>query len=122
MKKEKDIIDFSKVPCIYWSKTAKISYLQRRVIVYSIMYYEFNESCVSDAVYDGISKQLVRLQKEATEDEFKRTTYYYAMYDFEGSTGYYICSRLTKQDKEHLKRIAEFVLRLWRKERDQNTK
>ena len=48
------MIDFSKMPCIYWSDSTKISYLQRRIIVYSIMYYEQNESCVPDKYYDSI--------------------------------------------------------------------
>ena len=73
------MIDFSKMPCIYWSDSTKISYLQRRIIVYSIMYYEQNESCVSDQYYDSISHQLVELQRTCDPAEFRRSTYYYAM-------------------------------------------
>lgn len=100
------MIDFSKCPCIYWSDTTKISYLQRRIIVYSIMYYELNESCVSDREYDSISKQLVELQKQASEKDFEKSQYYYAMHDFDGSTGFDIPSRLTKKDREYLTHIA----------------
>lgn len=100
------MIDFSKMPCIYWSDTTKISYLQRRIIIYSIMYYEHNESCVTDKEYDSISRQLVELQKRATREEFEKSTYYYAMYDFDGSTGFDIPSRLNKKDREYLTHLA----------------
>lgn len=108
------MIDFSKMPCIYWSDSAKISYLQRRIIVYSIMYYEQNESCVSDKYYDSLSYQLVDLQKSCDVEEFKKSTYYYAMYDFDGSTGFDIPSRLTKHDLKYLTNIASHVYKQWK--------
>ena len=108
------MIDFSNVPCIYWSNSTKISYLQRRIIIYSIMYYEYNESCVSDAYYDSISYQLVELQKSSSLEEFKKSTYYYAMHDFDGSTGFDIPSRLTKEDHEYLTHLAGIVYRHWK--------
>lgn len=110
------MIDFSKAPCIYWSNTTKISYLQRRIIVYSIMYYEHDESCVSDREYDSISHQLVALQKQATKEELEKSTYYYAMHDFDGSTGFDIPSRLTKDDKRHLMHIATIVHDQWQRD------
>lgn len=39
-----------------WSNTSKISHLQRRILIYSIAYYEYSESIVSDVIYDVISK------------------------------------------------------------------
>ena len=108
------MIDFSKMPCVYWSDSTKVSYLQRRIIVYSIMYYEHDESCVSDAYYDGLSRQLVALQKACDIKEFKKSAYYYAMYDFDGSTGFDIPSRLTKHDREYLTNIASHVYSQWK--------
>ena len=110
------MIDFSKAPCIYWSDSTKISYLQRRIIIWSIMYYEHNESCVSDFMYDSVSHQLVDLQKKASKEEFKKSTYYYAMHDFDGSTGFDIPSRLTKKDRQYLTHIANVIHQQWRKE------
>lgn len=78
------------------------------------MYYEFDESCVPDSVYDGIAHQLVRLQRSVPLDEFKRSRYYYAMYDFDGSTGFDIPSRLTKEDYEHLWKVATMVYGQWK--------
>lgn len=108
------MVNFDKMPCIYWSTATKISHLQRRIILYSIMYYEHDESCVSDSFYDEISHQLVELMKICDPEEFKKTTYYYAMHDFDGSTGFYIYSRLTKQDKEYLSHLASFIHNQWK--------
>lgn len=108
-----DGIDFSHMPCIYWSNKTKISYLQRRVIVYSIMYYELSESCVSDKQFDAIAYQLVDLQKQDPESH-KQSQYYYAMYDFDGSTGFDIPCRLTEHDREYLTQIAAWVQKKWR--------
>ena len=113
-------IRFDTMPSIYWDLSTKISYLQRRIIVYSIMYYEQDESCITDAQYDGISRQLVRLMGEASQEEMKRTRYYYAMHDFDGSTGFDIPHRLIPSDYEHCRNIAMHVLEQWRRWRKEN--
>lgn len=82
--------------------------------MYSIMYYEQDESCVSDRQYDAISYQLVHLQSSVPEAEWKKSMYYYAMYDFDGSTGFDIPSRLTKKDREYLTNIATMVYKQWK--------
>lgn len=110
----KAMISFDKMPCLYWSDSTKIGYLQRRIIVYSIMYYEQNESCVSDAYYDSISRQLVEMMQTVPFEELRKSMYYYAMYDFDGSTGFDIPSRLTKYDREYLGYIAATVHQSWK--------
>lgn len=100
------MINFDICPGVYWSNSTKISYLQRRIIVWSIMYYECGKSCVPDVVYDSVSRQLVELQKKASKEEWEKSEYYYAMHDFDGSTGFDIPSRLTKKDREYLTNIA----------------
>ena len=111
------MIDFSKMPCVYWSDVTKISYLQRRIIVYSIMYYENDESCISDGEYDSISRQLMDLKKKASKEDWEKSTYYYAMHDFDGSTGFDIPSRLTKKDRKYLTRLANTIHKQWKKEK-----
>lgn len=105
-----DAIRFDKMPCVYWSESTKISYLQRRVIVYSIMYYELNESCVSDDYYEAVVQQLLQMQSQASSDVLEKTRYNYAMYDFDGSTGFHLFGRLNKSDKKYLLGIAKAVL------------
>lgn len=82
------------------------------------MYYEYDENCISDYEYDSVSHKLVELQKQASKEELKRSTYYYAMHDFDGSTGFDIPSRLTKEDRQHLENIIKIVYKQWRKERN----
>lgn len=109
-------IRFDTMPSVYWDVSAKIGYLQRRIIVYSIMYYECNESCITDAQYDGISRQLADMMRSASTADLQRTRYYYAMHDFDGSTGFDIPHRLTPEDYEYCRNIAMHVLEQWRKE------
>jgi hypothetical protein len=94
----------------YWSEKQKISYLQRRIIVHSVLYYELDSSIITDARFDDLCKQLVNLQKLSKESEFKRSTYYYAMYDFDGSTGFNLYSRLKDNDRRYLMIIAHQLL------------
>lgn len=110
-------IDFTKMPCVYWSDATKVSYLQRRVIVYSLMYYRLNESCISDADYESVVKQLVELQGSIDHKEFQKTAYYYVMHDFKGSTGFDLYYRLKSNDRNYLMGIAKQVLKQWRKDR-----
>ena len=58
-----------------WDNATRISYLQRRVIVYSILYYEMSTSVISDIQFDTISRQLVALMQSSTEEECEASTY-----------------------------------------------
>ena len=113
----KAMISFDKMPCLYWRDATKLSYLQRRIIVHSILYYEMDSSVINDKQFDVLCQQLVQMQKEADFAEFRKSTYYYVMHDFDGSTGFYLYGRLTKYDKEYLSQIAGNVSRSFK---DQN--
>lgn len=112
-----DVLTFSHMPCKYWSKTTKMSHLQRRIIIYSLMYYEYDDSCVSDKAYDDISHQLVRLMKNSSKEENEATMYWYAFYDFDGSTGFDIPSRLNQSDKRYLKQLVDMLYSIKEKRR-----
>ena len=86
------------------------------------MYYEYDESCVPDSVYDSVSRQLVELQKQASKEEFEKSTYYYAMHDFNGSTGFDIPSRLTKEDRKYLESIVNMVYNQWKRQQKEKSK
>ena len=92
----------------YWSNKLKMSALQRWVLVHSIIYYELDNSVVSDKMFDDNAKQLVRMQNEFS-DEANDTDYWYVFYDFDGSTGFDLFDRLNKKDKEWLMHIAQHV-------------
>ncbi len=105
------MINFDQMPFIYWNDVTKISYLQRHVIIHSLLYYELNESVISDKEFDSISKQLVKMQRDVSREDFQNSQYYYCLKDFDGSTGFYIKSKLNKKDRKRLFQISAIVLR-----------
>lgn len=90
-----------------WNKITCINYLQRKIILNCIAYYELNTNRLTDKQYDELSKQLVELQKDI---DINDTQYGYIFYDFDGTTGFDLYHRLNKQDKEYLMNIAIHVL------------
>lgn len=93
----------------YWSDKWRIDWLQRYIIIHSIIYYELNSSVIDDKKWDTVARQLVRLQ-EQNKEEAKKSMYWYAFYDFDASTGFHIYDRLNKKDKEYISKIASHVL------------
>lgn len=93
----------------YWSNKLRISTLQRWVIVQSIIYYELNNSLVSDKVFDSNAKQLVQMQNDFP-NEAKESQYWYVFNDFDGTTGFDLYQRLKKKDKLYLMHLARHAL------------
>lgn len=104
------MIDFDVMPCKYWSDQTKISFLQRRILVYSIQYYKLSETVISDKEYDSISRQLLQLQKTASKEDREGSQYWYVFNDFDANTGFDLYDRLTEKDQDYLTKIAAFVL------------
>ena len=92
-----------------WDKITCINFLQRKIILNAIAYYELDSPKLSDKEYDELSKQLVELQKDI---DIQQTQYGYVMYDFDGTTGFDLYSRLNEVDKRYLMQIARHVLGL----------
>lgn len=109
------MVDFNKAPCIYWSNKLKCEYLQRFVLVHSIIYYELNSSIISDKRFDDAARQLISLSKET--DNYNDTEYYYCFKDFTGETGFYLYDHLNEKDKTYLLGIAKLVLEKYKKEK-----
>ena len=89
-----------------WDKITCINFLQRKIIINAILYYELNTSPLSDKEYDELSRQLVGLQKDI---DIQQTQYGYVMYDFDGTTGFDLYSRLNEHDKKYLMSIARMA-------------
>lgn len=91
-----------------WSLESKVNFLQRKILLNSIAYYNFDESFIEDSYYDSLCKQLVILQEEfaKTGDIKTDTTYGYVYFDFDGSTGFHLYERLETTDKIYLDMIA----------------
>ena len=89
-----------------WDKITCINFLQRKIILNAIAYYELDSSRLSDREYDELSRQLVELQKDI---DIQKTQYGYVMYDFDGTTGFDLYSRLNEKDKRYLMQIAGYI-------------
>lgn len=102
-------IDFSHNP--YMTNAARLSYLQRRVLVHCILYYEMYAPVISDDGYTELAQQLVQQVEASSQQECEKSRYWYCMSDFDASTGYDLYERLSESDKEHLSEIANAVRR-----------
>lgn len=114
------MLNFNKMPFIYWNDIVKASYLQRQILVHSILYYQMNENVISDSEFDSISKQLVRLRNRMDDSDYQKTNYYYCFQDFDASTGFYLYDALNARDKKYLSKIARQVLLQYKKEGGQS--
>lgn len=110
----------SYLPTRYWNDKTRIEYIQRRIIVFSIMYYELSESPLDDKQYDSIAYQLVEYMNTTPKEILEQTKYWYVFYDFDGSTGFYLQYRLTEEDKDYLHKIAQQVKKQWKGESKTN--
>lgn len=89
----------------------KIDFLQRVVLIHSYLYYERDTTLWSDKKYDEVVKQLTIIQKQKTEQWIKQNTQYgYCFYDFDGTTGFDLWSRLKEEDRLLIKAIAEHII------------
>ena len=93
-----------------WDMVTQISFLQRRVIVACIAYYELDATVISDTDYKELAEQLVEYQRRYKEDA-EKSTYWYVMNDFCVSTGFDIYDKLNEHDKEYLTLIASHVIK-----------
>lgn len=100
-------INFDDVPKVYWSNKTKMEFLQRRIIVASIQYYELSKTVITDKQFDGISHQLVELMNESPK-EFKKTRYYYCFKEFDGSTGFYLPGMLNRTNENNPGGMSDF--------------
>lgn len=94
-----------------WDKKTCIDFLQRKIILNCIAYYELNTNKLSDKEYDELSKQLVRMQNELSPEHIMETQYGYVFYDFDGSTGFDLYHRLNEHDRQYLLQLANVMLR-----------
>lgn len=96
----------------HWNLLTKINFLQRKILLNSIAYYEYDAYTVDDHFYDSICRQLVALQEMYTDEtngrDFARDSEYgYVFYDFTGETGFHLCGRLEPNDRYVLEMITQ---------------
>lgn len=64
----------------------KIKQRRLQLLIHSCIYYELNDSIISDATWSKWARELVELQKKYPE-ESSHTTLFLEFKDFDGSTG-----------------------------------
>jgi len=76
----------------------KINLLERWILFHSYLYYEKNESVVSDYMYDNnahiLYKAMVKYPKA-----FKASRYYKFFKDYDGNTGMHLVDKIKKSKK-----------------------
>ena len=87
-----------------WDELTCINYMQRKIIITSIIYYEMDNNMMSDRDYDLMCKQCCEMMKSCSEVESSQ--YYYIFYDFDGTTGFHLKDRLNEKDKKYLYHLA----------------
>lgn len=90
----------------YWSIKTRIEYIQRKIIICCIVYYQLNSTIMTDNEYTIICKQLKQMMNETDISIVKQTKYYYCFKDFDVSTGFDIYNKLNKTDKKYLYDIS----------------
>lgn len=83
-----------------------MSWLQRFIIVHSVIYYELNDNAISDQVYDAKAKELVELKNR--HPELWKETEYYKQFgdDYNGSTGFTLFYDLDEHQREIIMSIV----------------
>ena len=96
----------------YLSDIHKVNFLQRAIILHSYLYYEMDNSVVSDKEFDSICKQYLEMVKEYDEEYIVvNSEYGYVFFDFDGSTGFHLWDRLIKKDKDKIELIAHGIIK-----------
>lgn len=93
----------------------RCSFLQRKIIINSIIYYELDENLMSDQQFDKMCRNL--LKGIQYTKNYERSDYFYVFYDFDGSTGFHLYHRLEDDDKEYLMHLAKHVLKIAKSKR-----
>lgn len=97
------------------SNLERCSFLQRKIILHSIIYYELNDNIISDQKFDRMCRTLLK-GIQHTKD-YHRSDYFYVFYDFDGSTGFNLYHRLEEDDKQYLMHLAQLILTMAKGER-----
>ena len=83
-----------------WTLKDKIEFLQRKILLNSMAYYNHDVNFLSDQEYDSISRQLVTLHEEY--GDIWDTQYGYVFDGFDGSTGFDLYYALNDHDQVYL--------------------
>ena len=91
------------------SITDQLDWLCRKIIIHSIIYYDYNTNIISDPDYDKLARQLERLVNE-NRDEINNCYYYECLKDYTAATGFDLKDRLEDKHRKYLEHLAGMFL------------
>lgn len=102
----------------HFTTVDKLNRLQRMVLLHSIIYYDMNESVISDDFYNRLTRLLARkVERYKGTKTFAKTMYAYVFDDYtNGSTGFDLSKKLNKHDREYLEILASHVIKHYKDE------
>jgi len=86
----------------------EINRLQTAIIITSHAYYELSRSLMTDFKYDLITKNYLELIKGV---DISTTKYAEAFYDFDGSTGFDLFSKLSSNTKMTIRILTQRMVK-----------
>lgn len=91
------------------SITDRLDWLCRKIIIHSIIYYDYNTNIISDPDYDKLARQLERLVNE-NRDKISNCYYYECLKDYTAATGFDLKDRLEDEHRKYLEHLAGMFL------------
>ena len=91
------------------SMTDQLDWLCRKIIIHSIIYYDYNTNIISDPDYDKLARQLEWLVNE-NKDKISKCCYYECLKDYTAATGFDLKDRLEDEHMKYLERLAGMFL------------
>lgn len=100
----------------HWTTVDKLNRLQRMVLLHSIIYYDLNESVITDDYYGKLARLLARkVEQYRNKPVFRKTMYWYVFEDYtDGSTGFDLAHKLTKKDYKYLYCMATHIIQRYK--------
>lgn len=99
-----------------WTTVDKLNRIQRMVLLHSIIYYDLNESVISDADFNKWARLLAKKTLQYKDKPiFRKTMYWYVFEDYtDGSTGFDLSHKLKKKDYNYLYTLATHVIQRYK--------
>lgn len=91
------------------STTDQIDWLCRKIIIHSIIYYDYNTNIISDPDYDKLARQLERLVN-GNRDKISGCYYYECLKDYTAATGFDLKDRLEDEHRKYLEHLSGMFL------------
>lgn len=91
------------------SITDQLDWLCRKIIIHSMIYYDYNTNIISDQDYDKLARQLEQLVNE-NRDKISNCYYYECLKDYTAATGFDLKDRLEDKHRKYLEHLAGMFL------------